>query len=149
MIPKLFIAADDFTGALDTGVQFAKEGVSTRVFCSGEAVFKGVEVVVVNTESRHLPAKAAEEKVRALTEIAKRAGVKYFYKKTDSALRGNVGAELTGMLHASGESALAFIPAYPALNRITERGVHYIDGVPAAESVFAKDPFEPVTESEV
>lgn len=28
---KLFIIADDFTGALDTGVQFATRGARTRV----------------------------------------------------------------------------------------------------------------------
>ena len=29
---KLLIIADDFTGALDTGIQFAKKGIETQVF---------------------------------------------------------------------------------------------------------------------
>ena len=33
------------------------------------------------------------------------------------------------------------------MNRITRNGIHYIDGVPVHESVFGKDPFEPVADS--
>ena len=44
---------------------------------------------------------------------------------------------------------LAFFPAFPAFNRITRNGIHYIDGTPVAESVFGKDPFTPVTDSSV
>ena len=35
----LLIIADDFTGALDTGVQFAARGVSTRVLVDPEVDF--------------------------------------------------------------------------------------------------------------
>lgn len=35
----LLIIADDFTGALDTGVQFAAHGVSTRVIVDPEVDF--------------------------------------------------------------------------------------------------------------
>ena len=35
------------------------------------------------------------------------------------------------------------------MNRVTRNGVQYIDGVPVAESVFGRDPFEPVKESDV
>ena len=37
-----------------------------------------------------------------------------------------------------------FVPAFPAMRRITVDGVHYIDGIPVKESVFGQDPFEPV-----
>ena len=60
---ELLIVADDFTGALDTGVQFASRGVSTRVFAESTgdlaAAFAEVQVVVVNSETRHkTPAEA-------------------------------------------------------------------------------------------
>ena len=29
---KLLMIADDFTGALDTGIQFVKKGIKTQVF---------------------------------------------------------------------------------------------------------------------
>lgn len=39
---------------------------------------------------------------------------------------------------------IVFVPAFPAMRRITVDGVHYIDGIPVKESVFGQDPFEPV-----
>ena len=147
----LLIIADDFTGASDTGVQFAACGIKTQVVVNPQIDFTAYEttVLVVDTETRHLPAAQAYEIVSGLTARARQAGIRYIYKKTDSALRGNIGAELAAALTASGEGQLAFIPAYPQMNRITRRGIHYISGVPVAESPFGKDPFEPVVHSDV
>ena len=33
-MPELLVVADDFTGALDTGVRFASLGLRTQVFAS-------------------------------------------------------------------------------------------------------------------
>lgn len=145
-MPRLLIIADDFTGALDTGVQFAACGIPTRVVVETAAEMLRCEctVLVVDTETRHLPVKAAEEIVGALTCRAREAGVSCIYKKTDSALRGNIGAELSALLRASGEHQLPFLPAYPQMGRTTEQGVHYINGVPVDRSPFGQDPFEPV-----
>lgn len=142
----LLIIADDFTGALDTGVQFAARGVQTLVVVDPSVDFSAHEasVLVVDTETRHLPAAKAYEVVAGLTERAQRAGVSYIYKKTDSALRGNIGAELAAVLKASGRRYLPFLPAFPQTGRITCGGVHYVDGVPVTESPFGIDPFEPV-----
>ena len=149
----LLILADDLTGALDTGIQFVKRGVNTRVIFDPsyplENVDGQVEVLVVDTESRHIePAKAAEI-VGSIVRQAVRIGVRCIYKKTDSALRGNVGAELGAALEASDQTQLHFIPAFPDTKRGTVQGIHYIDGVPVAESVFGKDPFNPVRYSRV
>ncbi len=142
----LLIIADDFTGALDTGVQFAARGIRTRVVVEPEVDFTAHEakVLVVDTETRHLPAAQAYDAVARLTERAQRAGVSYIYKKTDSALRGNIGAELAAVLESSGCSYLPFLPAFPQTGRITRGGVHYVDGVPVTESPFGIDPFDPV-----
>ena len=50
----LLIIADDFTGALDTGVQFAAHGVSTRVIVDPEVDFSAYHdsVLVIDTETR-------------------------------------------------------------------------------------------------
>lgn len=142
----LLIIADDFTGALDTGVQFAAHGIPTRVIVEPNVDFTACEtkVLVVDTETRHLPAAKAYEAIARLTERAQCAGIRYIYKKTDSALRGNIGAELAALLHASGCRQLPFLPAFPQTGRITRGGVHYVDGVPVTESPFGVDPFEPV-----
>lgn len=147
----LLIIADDFTGALDTGVQFAARGIRTRVVVEPDVDFTAceAEVLVVDTETRHLPAAKAYDGVFRLTERALRAGVSYIYKKTDSALRGNIGAELAALLKASGCRYLPFLPAFPQMGRITRGGVHYVDGVPVTESPFGIDPFDPVKHSVV
>lgn len=145
----LLIIADDFTGALDTGVQFSARGVRTRVVVGPKVNFTAVqaEVLVVDTETRHLPAGQAYRIVAQLTEQAEQAGVAFIYKKTDSALRGNIGAELTALLRASGQRQLPFLPAFPQTGRVTVGGVHFVDGAPVTESPFGADPFEPVLHS--
>ena len=150
---KLFIIADDFTGGLDTGVQFASKGIPTCVLTDPNADWNestaGYEVLVAVAETRHLSPKEAYDAVYTVTRRAMDAGIGHIYKKTDSALRGNIGAELTAVTRACGTPFLPFIPALPAMNRITRNGIQFIDGIPVAESVFGRDPFEPVRESDV
>ena len=148
---KLLIIADDFTGALDTGVQFAARGASTCVVVDPDYPMEQAQaqVLILDAETRHLSGQQAYEVVYQATRRALDAGFTHIYKKTDSALRGNVGAELTAVLDAARSACLAFLPALPKMNRVTRKGIHYIDGVPVAESVFGKDPFEPVTQSSV
>jgi len=149
---KVFIIADDYTGALDTGVQFAACGAPVLVTTYEH--FSGLntgdcEVLAVNSESRHLAPAEAAERVSRLTREAVRRGFTHFYKKTDSTLRGNVGAELAAMLEGGGGLGLAFAPAYPKSGRVTVDGVQYVDGVPLGDSVFARDPYAPVRHGEV
>ena len=141
----LLIIADDFTGALDTGVQFAAYGAATRVMVKDQVDFAScdAQVLVVDTETRHLPPEKAYQIVEELTRAACRAGIRYIYKKTDSALRGNIGAELAAVLQASNNRQLPFLPAFPQNGRTTRDGIHYVDGVPVTESPFGVDPFGP------
>ena len=150
---KLLIVADDLTGGLDTGVQFTRQGITVRVVVdpdpSGKWTRTAAQVLVAVSETRHMPPGDAYETVYRIISAGRQAGIPYFYKKTDSALRGNIGAELGAALKASGAEVLSFLPAYPAMNRVTVEGCHLIDGVPAAQSVFGRDPFNPVAESDV
>lgn len=150
---KLLIIADDFTGALDTGVQFAAKGARTCVVTDPAYNFTrtvgDIQVLVLDAETRHLTPEAAYGTVFRAVKDGLAAGFTYIYKKTDSALRGNIGAELTAVMDAAGSDRMAFLPALPKMNRTTRGGVHYIDSVPVAESIFGKDPFEPVTASSI
>lgn len=150
-MPLLLIIADDFTGALDTGVQFAACGVPTRVVVGDEIDFAkyDADVLVADTETRHLSAEKAYGMVEALTSRALCAGIRYIYKKTDSALRGNIGAELSAVLHASKSRQLPFLPAFPQNGRVTRDGFHYINGMLVTESPFGVDPFEPVQHAKI
>ena len=149
---KLLIIADDITGALDTGVQFVNYGVTPIFLVQRRVDFnkyadKPEEVLVLDVETRHVSAGEAYSIVYQLVRDAVDAGVQYIYKKTDSGLRGNVASELSATLKASGKKFLAFLPAFPKMNRVTAGGVHYIDGVPLRSSVYGKDPFNPVVSS--
>jgi len=145
----LLIIADDFTGALDTGVQFAAAGAVVRVVTDIRYDYRkadsDTQVLVMNAETRHLDSEEAYGVVRDITKRALECGILHIYKKTDSALRGNIGSELTALLEASGQKVLPFIPAFPQMGRTTKKGVHYIDDIPVEDSVFGRDPFEPVT----
>ena len=123
----LFVIADDFTGALDTGVQFASYGAATKVVVgTGLQALEAdaqTQVLVVDAETRHLPAAQAYDTVYRLVRWAKEKKIGCIYKKTDSALRGNIGAELSAALAADGGDRLHFVPAFPNLDRVTRGGV--------------------------
>ena len=147
---QLLVVADDFTGALDTGVQFAKRGIRTLV-TSGtdidiESIGDSTEVLSVNTQTRHKNANDAYEIVYQLIKKSISLGIKHVYKKTDSALRGNIGGELLAALHGAGCDRLMFVPSYPDNNRTTENGIQYIEGTPVAQTNFAREPFNPVNQ---
>lgn len=150
---KLLMIADDFTGALDTGIQFAKRGIYTQVFTKFDFGQKDIrpetEVLVVDTESRPLSKEAAYAAVYEVADWAVRQQIGIILKKTDSALRGNIGAELQAAADAVGEGMLFFLPAHPAIDRVTRDGIHYIAGERLEDSVFGRDPFEPVKKSYV
>ena len=148
---RLLILADDLTGSLDTGVQMAVKGYEVTVLVQSTGIPNDFheDVLVINTDTRH---KESAEVYRIISDLVKDAiheGFKRFYKKTDSGLRGNIGAELTALLEATGEKTLLFVPAWPKMNRITKEGIHYVNGVPLAQSIFAKDVLNPVTESRI
>lgn len=151
---RLLVVADDFTGSLDTGVQFAQRGARTFVVSDVaeldyQTIDADVQVLVVNTDSRHITPDAAFRTVFQVTQAGIEAGFNFVYKKTDSALRGNVGSELTAALEATANANIKFIPAFPKFNRVTRNGIHYVDGIPVERSMFGADPFNPVHSSEV
>jgi uncharacterized protein YgbK (DUF1537 family) len=150
---KLLVIADDFTGALDTGVQFTARGAAARVETDPLYDFSktdhDTQVLVLDAETRHLPPEQAYKIVFRAVRAAQEAHIPYIYKKTDSVLRGNIGSELAAVLDATRAASLPFIPAFPQMKRITAAGIHYVEGVPVAESAFGQDPFDPVRFSSV
>ena len=143
----MLVIADDFTGALDTGVQFAKQGISTRVgtMLEKKQMKLDTEVLVLDLETRHLEPQKAYERVRKASLWAREEQIPIIYKKTDSVLRGNIGSELTAVIDTADEKTLYFIPAFPKMNRYTVNGIQYLNDVPLAETELGKDAFEPVT----
>lgn len=150
---KLLIIADDFTGAIDSGAQFAKAGIGTLVM-SGEsfqveAAYSGTQVLVIDTETRHSSPQEAYGKVYGVARQAYQAGVKHIFKKVDSTLRGNIGCELAAVMAAIEKERLYLVPSYPEQNRVTINGMQFVDGLPLKDSAFANDPFNPVFSNSV
>lgn len=151
---KLVLIADDLTGALDSSVHFAQNGIRTEVLIDGTASLNDcaaeeAEVIAVNTASRHDTPQTAAEKVRRIVREAKDLHIPYLYKKTDSAMRGNVGAELQSVCEELRLCRFPFIPAYPRLGRTVKKGQLYINGTPLQETSVAKDAFTPVNTADI
>jgi uncharacterized protein YgbK (DUF1537 family) len=113
------VIADDLTGACDAGVQFAQRGLATSVMLARDAPPAGARVVAVNTESRHLEEDAAEAAVAAMADWIT---ARLIFKKIDSVLRGNPGAEIAAAMRAFGFEAAVATPAFPAMGRVVNAG---------------------------
>jgi len=138
---RIAVIADDLTGALDTGVQFKAWGLTVEVAPTPDRLggLRGsADVMVVNTDSRGDPPRQAHEKV--LEASRRLAGLcDVFYKKVDSTLRGNVGAELDAVMEATSQAVAAVAPAYPPNGRVTRGGRAYVGGVPLDETEYAPE----------
>ncbi|WP_439238882.1 four-carbon acid sugar kinase family protein [Lonepinella sp. BR2919] len=147
MIMKVLVIADDFTGANDTGLQFHQQHISVDVLLSEFTQYQGTaEVVVVNTDSRAMNCADAQQ---AIYQVFAHAKAEQVYKKMDSTLRGNIGAELAACLSAS-ERKIAFVcSALPKAGRVVRDGILYVNDVPLLETEFATDPKTPIVSSSV
>jgi uncharacterized protein YgbK (DUF1537 family) len=142
---RLGLIADDLTGAMDTGVQLVKWGLQPLVVLA-EGRLPEAQVLVISTDSRDVP---QGEAYRRSARAAKRLRGRILYKKIDSTLRGNLGAELDALVDVLGSVRVLVAPAFPGLGRTTEDGYFRVHGVLLSESAFASDPLWPARESHV
>ena len=71
------------------------------------------------------------------------------YKKTDSLLRGNIGAELRGLARRHRRPATRVRAGVSAGGRTTIDGIHRLNGVPVAQTAPGRDELTPVGESHI
>jgi D-threonate/D-erythronate kinase len=133
MAMRFGIVADDLTGAGDSAVQFGSRGWTAAVSFELTAEQPDFDAVAVDTESRYLTADTAAERVTAAMRAV--ACAPLVLKKLDSTLRGQLVAELSAALVASGRRTVVLAPAFPTYGRTTR------------EAPTASDPLAPVTES--
>ncbi|WP_207789173.1 four-carbon acid sugar kinase family protein [Neobacillus terrae] len=147
---KLAVIADDLTGANDTGVQFAKQGLNTIVLFSDtelNAAHLSEDVIVLYTDSRALSSEKAYDAVFHLSTQLNKFDVSSVFKKIDSTMRGNIGPEIDAVMDVFNYKTAFVVPAFPKSNRITVNGNHYVNGVLLEETEIALDPACPVKES--
>lgn len=146
---KLAVIADDLTGANDTALQFAKRNIKSSVeinFMKMEDV-EDKEVVVVDTDSRDLDEYLSYKRVKDICEKISRYNIKCVYKKIDSTLRGNLGAEIKAVDDVFKPDIVIIAPAYPANQRVTIGGYHLLEGKPIELTEIANAPKTPVKKS--
>lgn len=144
-IKRFGIIADDLTGAMDTGVGFARMGLDT-IIIFGNRPAPEATVVIISTDSRVDDPETAYRKVKG--KARKLAG-RYVYKKIDSTLRGNIGQELKAVMDALGVKKAVISPAFPTNKRTVVDGKLLVGNVPVDRTSFARDPVSPVTESHI
>jgi len=149
---KIVVIADDLTGANDTGVQFAKQGLKTLVLISlsGSPSDLDEDVLIVDTQSRALsPAEAYQKVAQTVSLFKDRGPFQALYKKVDSTLRGNLGTEIDALMDVCGFELAIVAPAFPKNGRITVGGCHFLGNAPLEATEIARDPVCPVSESHI
>jgi uncharacterized protein YgbK (DUF1537 family) len=150
MAPLFGVIADDFTGACDAGVQFRKHGLETVVLADVESLGdfqRELDLVAIDTESRDVSPETAYGKVRDALRELKKLSAQLVYKKIDSTLRGNLGAELDATIDELRVEAVIVAPSFPARNRTTVDGHLLVHNTPLERTEFARDAVNPLKES--
>ncbi len=139
----IYVIADDLTGANDTGVQFTKKGYNTIVSVLDEQstiiIPDNLDVFVMDTETRELESKTARKILKSILEKININKKDIIYKKIDSTLRGNIGAELEEIMMILNRDICIFSPSYPSYQRITIGGYLVVDQKPLSLSEYSCD----------
>jgi uncharacterized protein YgbK (DUF1537 family) len=152
--PCLLIA-DDLTGGADAGAQFAKQGLKTLLISyRGEgsvplATRPAQDVLVINTITRGLSPANAFDILSGLLKGFDRKRFPILYKKIDSTLRGNIGAEIDAILAETAIPLCFLAPSYPEQGRFLKAGIMMVGEKPIALTEAATDAASPVRESNV
>jgi uncharacterized protein YgbK (DUF1537 family) len=145
------VIADDITGAAEmAGIGFRHGFKTSLMTMTGQEetlALPDCELLVCATDTRSQTEQEAARITRQVTTRLVEAGVRYFFKKVDSALRGHVEAELQAMLEVLPYESALYLPANPSKGRIIEHGQYTLNGRPLHETDFAVDPEFPATTS--
>lgn len=149
MPPVVTVVADDLSGACEIAGRAWVHGLTSVVSLGHYPKDAGSDLVVIDSDSRLVPAGQAEAKVETIASRIPLEAKPYLFKKTDSVLRGSVHAEVAAMMRAAKKRSALLVPANPDLGRGISSGVYTIKGVPLSETEFADDPHHPARDSRV
>ena len=150
---QIVIIADDLTGAADTGVQFCPFYENTvlvsYLHLSKTVVAASGSAVALYTNSRALDKMAAHQRLGSVAGRLSELKSFWVYKKMDSCLRGNPGAETEALMDELAYEASFIAPAFPEMGRTTVNRIHQVHGIPVGQTEISRDPVTPVTESDL
>ena len=144
----VLVIADDLSGAAELAGVAAAMGHTAEVQTELTSQTNAT-VVAVDTQSRSLQSKEAAEQVARIMKNVQALAPQWIYKKTDSALRGNILSEIEAVSAAAGKPRVLFIPANPSKERTIIHGEYFIQGRRINETVFANDPEHPIKHAQV
>ncbi|MBL6945581.1 MAG: four-carbon acid sugar kinase family protein [Rhodospirillales bacterium] len=145
---EIAVIADDLTGAADTGIQFRPLFADTLLMAdTALAAGPDAQALSIHTGTRAATPEQAREKVYSAARDLLAIKPARVYKKVDSCLRGNLGAETDAVVEALGLKFAFIAPAFPEVGRTTANGIHLVHGEPVAETEMGRDPATPVTQS--
>ncbi len=151
---RFCILADDLTGANASASLLKHEGLPSLTHLFAHAT-RGGAPSSLQEDGAHVLDLATRELTGA--EAVTRLGIAIEWLgdapdllglRIDSTLRGPIPASLDALLSDKRRLAL-IVPAYPASGRTTKHGIHYVYGVPLAETLMSKHPSSHVTSSHV
>lgn len=142
----IVVIADDITGAAELAGMACSCGLHTEMLTKMAPRLPSCDVLVMATDTRSMTEGDAVACTIAIARQLSEYGCRLF-KKTDSALRGHIMAEIQALLSVTDCGSVVFIPANPSKNRIIRQGVYYVDGVPIHKTDFSRDPEFPAFSS--
>lgn len=169
----IIVIADDITGAAEIAGIAHRYGLKSTLHIDAmpeDMRDDDADVAVIATDARSYNADAAAEITAnavcsAYHSVGSLGTKNILFRKTDSALRGNVEDELAAIIAHSPYEQAVYMPANPSKGRIIHNGIYYIKenaqitsagngeneywGTPIAETDFRFDPEFPALTSVV
>ncbi|MDR0676432.1 MAG: four-carbon acid sugar kinase family protein, partial [Elusimicrobiota bacterium] len=162
---KILVFCDDLTGcgdiaywALALNLDFLKQKSINFDYLKNidldlKNFLKDYDIFIINTESRSDNEKILKNKMNIIIDFLQNnefyKNFEFIFKKIDSTLRGNFALEINEMIEKFDMNFVPFIAAYPEYDRFTRNGYHYINNVLLQDTIFAKDPKNPIKESKI
>ncbi len=144
MNTRIFILADDLTGAAELGGIARQFGMTVRILFDPDKVkFHKEDVIIIDSDTRSLNPDHAYSTITEIMSAIDFTDFSVIYKKVDSILRGPIVSEISAMLNVINFNSAVLIPANPSKNRIIRSGVYYIDEIPLNQTNFRSDPEYP------
>jgi uncharacterized protein YgbK (DUF1537 family) len=140
--PKIAIIADDLTGACDSAAQFARPEVRPFV-CMGVPTLERVTlasraaIAAFDIASRHEAPEEAARRAGEACRLVRLLGFQIVFKKIDSTMRGNVGAESIAAAEALEARGALLCPAFPRQGRVVRGGTLFVRDRPVDEALAA------------
>jgi uncharacterized protein YgbK (DUF1537 family) len=123
---RCIVIADDLTGACDSGLEYARVGLRTRITFDVVDTLEA-DVLVLSTDSRRMSSQAAFKHVRELASLLSLDRAEVVFKKIDSTLRGNIFQECEAVRQVADARVAVLAPSLPAQGRIVENGILKVD----------------------